>query len=263
MQYIETEIIDNIGVIYLNHPEKLNRFNEAMGKDYSTALESMANNNSVAVIIVTGRGKAFCAGADLSEGAKSFDNLENFSSSPVTPAYNIHKPVIAAMQGHALGLGFGIALQCDIRLVSETGKYGMIQASLGLIGDCNSHWILPRLIGFEKASHFLLQAKKHSGQDIVALGLAYACHHETQVLAEAIDMAKIIARNAPASLGASKQLLWQQQSLSLPQAQMLESQVLLQRLSQQDAKQAAQAFITKQPLHWQDLPKAIKLSDNS
>lgn len=144
MSIIETKIIDNIGIIYFNRPEKLNSFSADMGKEYNRQLKAMANNDAIAVIIITGRGRAFSVGADLSEGAESFDQLDQFSSSPVVPAYDIQKPVIAAMQGHALGLGFGVALQCEFRIVADEAKYGLIQASLGLVADCNSLWLLPK-----------------------------------------------------------------------------------------------------------------------
>lgn len=261
MGTIDTKIIDNIGIIYFNRPEKLNSFNAQMGRDYNTALHEMTVNDNIAVVIITGRGKAFSVGADLSEGAQSFDKTDNFSSSPVTPAYDIHKPVIAAMQGHALGLGFGIALQCDIRLVGEDAKYGLIQASLGLISDCNSHWLLPKLIGLEQASLFLMQAQKQSGKQIVKLGLASACYANEQVLPEAIKLAKTMAQNAPASLSASKQLLWQQLSQPQNQAQQIESDILLQRLKQQDAKQGAEAFIKKQSPKWLDKPRTFTVDN--
>ena len=156
MSYTQISLVksNHIAVITLQRPEQLNAFTGIMGDEWSDAYRQCDADDDIRVIIVTGAGRAFCSGADMSDGPKTFDVQDDmsFSSCPVTPAWTLKKPVIAALNGHAIGLGFSLALQCDFRIVADNAKYGLLQVKRGVLADGCTHWLLPRLTNLERLS---------------------------------------------------------------------------------------------------------------
>ncbi|TNF36186.1 MAG: crotonase [Gammaproteobacteria bacterium] len=251
---VTLSITGHVALITLNRPEQLNTYTAAMGEQWNAAYAACEANDDVRVIVVTGAGRAFCAGADMSGGASTFDKQDDmaFSSCPVTPAWRLKKPVIAAVNGHAIGIGFGLALQCDFRVVAEEAKYGLVQVRRGVLADCGSHWLLPRLVGVEKAMQLLVMARTLKGNEVMAMGLASACVPSAQVLDEALRMAHELATHcAPAVAAMTKQLIWRSLDQSLQQALATETAVLHHTMGQHDAMEGGLAFVEKRLPQWQ------------
>jgi enoyl-CoA hydratase/carnithine racemase len=202
-----------VAVLTLNRPEHLNAYTADMGALLSRAYRDCDEDDEVRAIVVTGAGRAFCAGADFSGSASPFDaptDDTGFSASPINPAaFELRKPVIAALNGHAIGIGLTIALQADIRIVAEDAKYGVVQVRRGVIPDCMSHWTLAQLTNLGVAAEVLLTGRTFDGAEAVALGIANKALPVGQVLDHAVEMARDIATNvAPMSAALCKRLLW-------------------------------------------------------
>jgi enoyl-CoA hydratase/carnithine racemase len=207
------DVNGGVAVLTLNRPAQLNAYTGAMGALLSRAYLECDEDDEVRAIVVTGAGRAFCAGADFSSGAKPFDNPADdgtFSASPITPAaFELRKPVIAALNGHAIGIGLTIALQADIRIVAEDAKYAVVQVRRGVIPDCMAHWTLAQLTSLGVAADILLTGRTISGSGAVALGIANRALPAGQVLDHALELARDIAVNvAPMSAALCKRLLW-------------------------------------------------------
>jgi enoyl-CoA hydratase/carnithine racemase len=164
-------------------------------------------------VVLTGTPPAFCAGADLSAGGGTFDPPPEgtFSAAAVEMrAWDVRKPVIAAVNGHAIGIWFTMALQCGIRYFAAEAAYGIVQIRRGVMEDANSHWILPRLAGMAAAADILLTCRTFDGHQAQVLGVCNRVLPNDEVLAAALETAHEIAANtAPLSVAFSKRLLWE------------------------------------------------------
>jgi enoyl-CoA hydratase/carnithine racemase len=200
-----------VAVITLDGPERLNAFSAGTGEALSAAYRRCDRDDDIRAVVLTGAGRAFCAGADLSEGSGSFDVPgADFSASPVRPpAFQVRKLVIAAVNGHAIGIGFSLALQCDVRLVAQDAQLAVPQVRRGTIGDCQSHYALRHAVGLAVAADLLLTGRTVTGSEAAALGIASRALPAAEVLPAAVEMARDVAVNAnPASVAISKRLLW-------------------------------------------------------
>ncbi len=247
-------IDDRIAVITLNRPGQLNTFNADMAAQWNAAYEQCEQNDDVRVIVVTGAGSAFCAGADMSGGADTFDTQDDmtFSSCPITPAWRLRKPVIGALNGHAVGVGFGLALQFDFRIVAEEAKYGLLQVRRGVLADACSHWLLPRLIGVEKALQVILLGRTMKGVEVMEKGLATQCVPADQVLDTALTLAQEIATwSAPAVAAMTKALVWRSFDYGIDDFEKLETAVLHHTMGMPDALEGGMAYFEKREPDWQ------------
>ena len=251
---IEFEVVNHIAVIRLNRPEAMNTFTGEMGQAWTRAYRRCDEDDDIRVVVVTGNGRAFCAGADMSEAGATFDTQEDmsFSSNPVMPAYKVRKPVIAAVNGHAIGVGLSLALQCDFRIVADEGKYGLLQVRRGVLADGCSHWLLPRLVGMEKALQIMLCGERYSGQELVQQSLALKSVPATRVLEEAMIMAARIAENSsPLIAGMAKRLLWQSAEMTVDEMEVKETAWLHHSMGLPDAVEGGMAFFEKRAPNWQ------------
>jgi enoyl-CoA hydratase/carnithine racemase len=254
-QSVLLEVADGVATITLNRPEALNTFNwdilDGLGKAYAQC----DTDDDVRAVVVTGAGRAFCAGADLSDGGTTFDSSEreDISSCPLAmQAWDVRKPVIAACNGHAVGVGLGIAMQCDMRIVATDAKYGFLQNRRGVVADFGMSYLLPRLVGMEKAFELLVRAPTLSGIELVERGLAGQAAVADEVLAIAQDIARDMAQNcAPQVMGLHKRLLWQGLSLGQEEAIALESKALNHSMHQSDAIEGGVAYFEKRAPQWQ------------
>ena len=172
---IRFEVSDGIAIIELHRPEHLNAYSGKMGVEWGDAYRVCDDDDAIRAVVVTGAGNAFCVGADMTarEGTFASQDPGSFSAAGVDPpAWEVRKPVIAAMNGHAVGIGLTLALQCDIRIVANEGKYGVVQVRRGVMPDACSHWTLPRLVGLERAADLLLTGRKIKGAEAVEMGIA-------------------------------------------------------------------------------------------
>ena len=170
---LTVEVSQGVAVLTINRPERLNAYTAEMGRLLGEAYRSCDSDDAVRAIVLTGAGSAFCAGADFSgDNPFASPDSEDFSASPVRPAaFEIRKPVIAAVNGHAIGIGLTIALQADIRVFAEDARCGVVQVRRGVIPDCMSHWTIPHLAGLAVAADLLLTGAR-SSEGGTGLGLA-------------------------------------------------------------------------------------------
>lgn len=228
-----------------------------MGDELADAYRRCDAADDVRAIVLTGTPPAFCAGADLGAGEATFAAPgPGFSAAGVdVPAFALSKPVIAAVNGHALGLGLTLALQCDIRIFAADATYGVVQVRRGVVGDAYSHWVLPRLIGIGNAAEVLLTGATFDGHRAVELGLGSRVLPNDEVLPAAIELAADIAANtAPMSVAASKRLLWDSFDLSRAEVGRRETDIHLAVMGHDDAREAMRAHLEKRPPRWTGSP---------
>src|SRR6185437_10635114 len=160
--------------------------------------------------------------------------------------WSLSKPVIAAVNGHAIGLGLTLALQCDIRFFAADARYGVVQVRRGVVGDAYSHWVLPRLVGIARAAEILLTGATFDGRRAVELGIASRVLPADEVLSAALEVAHDIADNtAPMSVAASKRLLWDSFELDREAVGNRETEIHLHLMRQDDAKESVRAHLNR------------------
>ncbi|MCP4005121.1 MAG: crotonase [bacterium] len=248
------EVEAGIGIITLDRPETLNAFTGAMGRSLGRAYRECDANDEIRAVVLTGRGKAFCAGADVSAGADTFVAPEGveFSAAGVDPpAWEVRKPVIAAVNGHAVGIGLTLALQCDLRFMAREGKYGVLQVRRGVMPDAYSNWTLPRIIGLSRAADLLLTGRKFQGDEAYELGVASRVMPADEVLPRALEVARELAeQTAPLSVGVTKRLLWQSSQLSAAEVGRVETELHEHLMPMDDAREGPLAFLERRTPEW-------------
>jgi enoyl-CoA hydratase/carnithine racemase len=254
---LAVEVSNGVALLTLHRPDQQNAYTAEMGRLLGEAYESCDADDAVRAIVLTGAGSAFCVGADFSGGDDAFaapGDAEAFSASPIRPAaFELRKPVIAAMNGHAIGIGFTIALQADIRIVAEEAKYGVVQVRRGVIPDCMSHWTIPHLAGMAAAADILLTGRTFGGAEAVRLGLATSAADAESVLPQAMAIAADIAENvAPMSAALSKRLLWDTaiNGFTPEQVASLETQLHHRVMGSADAREGVAAFLDRRTPRW-------------
>ena len=249
------EIQDGIAVITLNRPDQMNTFTSGMMDGLGEAYRSCDEDDRVKVVVVTGSGRAFCAGAEMRSDGDTFKTASDmdFSSCPLSfQGWDVRKPVIAALNGHAIGVGLGIALQADIRIVAEEGKYGFLQNRRGVVADFAVEHILPRMIGMERAFELVVRGNTLTGAQACDWGLAGRCLSVEQVLPAAMDIARDMADNcSPLVMGIHKRLLGKAQAMSLQDFVGLETRMLHHSLAQPDAMEGGLAYFERRRPDWQ------------
>ena len=242
-----------VATITLNRPRQRNAVGDGMREELADAYLRCDRMAAVRVVVLTGAPPAFCAGADLAAGERTFTEPgPAFSAAGIdVPAWTLSKPVIAAVNGHAIGLGLTLALQCDMRYFAADAKYGVVQVRRGMVGDAYSHWVLPRLVGLSNAAEILLSGATFDGHRAVALGLGSRVLDADDVLPAARELARDIAENAaPASVAASKRLLWDSFDLDRAALGARETQIHLDLMRLDDAKEGVRAFLEHRPPRW-------------
>ena len=251
---IRFEVSNGIAIIELHRPEHLNAYSGKMGVELGDAYRVCDDDDAIRAVVITGAGNAFCAGADMTAGEDTFASQDpgTFSAAGVDPpAWEVRKPVIAAMNGHAVGIGLTLALQCDIRIVANEGKYGVLQVRRGVMPDAYSHWTLPRLVGLERAADLLLTGRKIKGAEAVQMGIASRALPAHQVLPAALEIATDIANNtAPLSVAVTKRLLWESPNLTRAEVGRRETELHHHLMGRADAVEGPMAWIERRPPQW-------------
>ena len=251
---VTVKVNAGVAVLTLNRPERLNAYTAEMGKLLSAAYRDCDDDDDIRAIVVTGAGGSFCVGADFSASISPFEapaDDSTFSASPIDPAaFELRKPVIAALNGHAIGIGLTLALQADLRIVAADAKYGVVQVRRGVIPDCMSHWTLAHLSSLGVAAEVLLTGRTFSGTEAVTLGIANRALPAEQVLDHALEIARDIAVHvAPMSAALSKRLLWDAaiNCYSPRQVASLETQLHHRVMGTADAREGVAAFLDRRP----------------
>ena len=219
-EQISQSLEDGILTLTLNRPDKLNAYTAQMGRELSEAFDRADMDDAVRVIIVTGAGRGFCAGADISAGAGAFGAEQGstmFGGAPagapprrfVDAIYECRKPSIAAINGAAVGVGLTLTLPMDIRLSSTDAKYGFVFARRGLVPEAGSAWFLPRIVGLPQALRWCYSGKVFDAAEALRGGLVESVHAPDDLLAQARTIAREIADNTSAvSIALTRQMLW-------------------------------------------------------
>ncbi len=249
------EVTDGVAVITFNRPEAHNTLSPGMIAGLGEAYQRCDADDSIRAVVVTGAGRSFCAGADMSGGANTFDGdavSSDVDSCPLAmQAFEVRKPVIAACNGHAVGVGLGIAMQADIRVFADEGKYGFLQARRGVVTDFAMEYLLPRIIGVEKALELLMRGQRLNGQEALDWGLAGRCVPGSEVLTTALEIATDMAVNAaPLAMAMHKRLLWQGLDMSYGELAAKESRALNFSMSKPDAIEGGLAYFERRTPNW-------------
>lgn len=245
-----------VATITLNRPERYNAYTTQMGRELFGALARLDADDGVRAIVITGAGKHFCAGADLEAGGATFAGDGTWSAAAelersVQP-WAMRTPVIAAINGAAVGIGATLPLQWDIRLASERAKIGFVFVRRGILPEAGSTWLLPRLIGMSAAMELVLTGRLVTADEARALGLVSRVLPHDELLPAAQAMARDIADNtAPASVAIAKRLLWRQLAeLDPAAAKRREDALFYWSGKQPDAAEGVEAFLAKRPPAW-------------
>lgn len=253
---ILVDVNAGVAVLTLNRPERRNAFTGAMGAALGHLYRDLDADDDVRAIVLTGTPPAFCAGADLSAGSDTFAAPETtaFSASPVNPAaFELRTPVIAAVNGHAIGIGLTLALHADIRIVAADAKYAVPQVRRGVLPDAMSHWTIPRIAGVAVAADILLTGRTFDGHEAVRMGLASRVLPAGDVLPAAMDVASEIATNvAPMSAAMSKRLLWDsmRHGYGPGRVAQLETDLHLRVMGGADAAEGVRAHLEHREPRW-------------
>ena len=266
------EVEDNILTITLNRPDRLNAYNVDMQNDLITAFNEADKDDDVKAIIVTGAGRGFCAGADLSAGAATFDFEKRDDRSNKKAAiskdgkidwsnpgvrdggglvtlriFDCLKPVISACNGPAVGVGITMQLAMDIRLASDQARYGFVFARRGLVPEAASSWFLPRIVGISKALEWTYSGKVFSPEEALSGGLIRSVHSSEELLEEAYKISNEIIENTSAvSVALTRQMLWKMLGADHPmEAHKVDSRAIYALGKGEDAKEGVNSFLEK------------------
>lgn len=253
-QDLTLAIHDGVAVVTLDRPDQRNAFSGPMGASLAAAYRTCDRDDAVRAVVLTGAGDAFCVGADLAAGSATFARREEaaFSADPIAfPAWEVRKPVIAAINGHAVGIGLTLAMQCDIRLVAREAKLAFAHVRRGVLPDAHAHWTVPRAVGHARAAELFLTGRRFDGVEAAAMGLVSQALPAGDVLAAAVAMARDIATHcAPLSVALSKRLLWEGRGLTREEVGARETAYHHLVMGRPDALEGVMSFLERRPPRW-------------
>jgi enoyl-CoA hydratase/carnithine racemase len=264
-EQIRAETADGVLTITLNRPERLNAFTETMRRELIAAFDLADADDDVRVVVVTGAGRGFCAGADLAGGGETFDWRERQSDEGwdvprdgggqvSLRIYESTKPVIAAINGPAVGVGITMTLPMDIRLAAEGAKIGFVFTRRGIVPEACSSWFLPRIVGISQAMEWVATGRVFDAAEAHAGGLVRSVHAPDALLPAAHAIAREIADNtAPVSVALGRRLLWRMLGAEHPlEAHRADSRAMYARGQSADAREGVQSFLEKRPAVYPD-----------
>ena len=263
LQTLLYSVDDAVATITLNRPEKMNAFTAQMRDDLVAALDETDADDAVRAVIITGAGRAFCAGADLSSGGKTFDYAARADAAReaykvgdvyrdgggivTLRIFNSLKPVIGAINGAAVGIGMTMQLPMDIRLASTDARFGFVFARRGITPEAASSWFLPRLVGMQTALEWCFTGRVFAAQEALDKGLVRSLHAPLDLLPAARALAREIADNtAPVSIALTRQMLWRMAGAEHPMlAHRIDSRAIQARGQSADAREGVSSFLDK------------------
>ena len=258
-EHIVYEVKDAVATVTLNRPDKLNAYTATMGSELEDAFLAADADDDVRVVIVTGAGRGFCAGADISGGANAFDtksgNAAMFQgdrprksgSGFIGAIYHCRKPSIAAINGAAVGVGVTLTLPMDIRIASTEARFGFVFARRGLVPEAGSAWFLPRLVGLQQALRWCLSGRVFGAEEALQGGLVCEVVPPGELLARARAIAaEMIEHTAPLSLALTRHMLWQYSAQSDPFGLLaMDGPLSVELGAGPDVKEGVSAFLEK------------------
>jgi enoyl-CoA hydratase/carnithine racemase len=267
---ITYEVAEHILTITLNRPDKLNAFNAIMQRELIAAFDAADQDDDVRAIIVTGAGRGFCAGADLSSGADTFDrdakrgpvnrlasgavdysdpNVRDGGGQVTLRIFKCLKPVIAAVNGPAVGIGVTMQLAMDIRIASEDARFGFVFSQRGIVPEAASSWFLPRIVGISQALEWCYTGRVFPAQEALAGRLVSKVVPADELLTTARALARdIAAKAAPVSVALIRQMMWRMLGADDPmEAHKIDSRGIYARGRSEDVKEGVLSFLEKRP----------------
>ena len=265
MEYeqIGTEFAGGVLTITLNRPDRLNAWTATMGRELITAVDEADRDDDVRAIIVTGAGRGFCAGADLGGGEATFDWRQRQSSGAVPRdgggqftlrVFDCTKPVIAAINGPAVGVGATMTLPMDIRLAADDARLGFVFARRGIVPEACSSWFLPRLVGISRAMEWVATGRVFPAHEALEAGLVRSLHPPDELLDAARAIAtEIVENSAPVSVALARQMMWRMLGAEHPMlAHRADSRGMFARGQSVDAAEGITSFLEKRPPRFPD-----------
>ncbi|MEO1893759.1 MAG: crotonase/enoyl-CoA hydratase family protein [Alcanivorax sp.] len=260
-QHIRTELADNILTVTLNRPDRMNAFTLRMKDELVHVFGEADRDNQVRAVVVTGAGRAFCAGMEMQpeDGGHVFgyddaegeeppvDTIRDSGGEVSLAIFNCRKPVIGALNGAAVGVGITMTLPMDFRLAAEGAKIGFVFSQRGLTPEACSTWFLPRAVGMQKALEWVYSGDIFLAEEGLEAGLFRSLHGKEEVLDAALALArKLIAKSSPVSVALAKQMLWRNPTFDHPmQAHAVESRMIYRANEFWDGKDGFTAFLEK------------------
>ncbi len=251
---------DNILTLTLHRPDRMNAFTATMMRELIDAFDHADADDDVRVVIVTGQGKAFCAGADLEKGGDTFDRSKRAEEALGTRErdgggmvslriYDCRKPVIAAVNGAAVGVGVTMQLPMDIRMASKTARFGFVFARRGITMEACSSWFLPRLVGMQQAAEWAYSGRVFNAEEALRGGLVRSLHEPEELMPAARRLAREIADNTSAiSVALNRQMMWRMLGADHPmEAHKIDSRAIAYMGQSADAREGVESFLEKRP----------------
>jgi enoyl-CoA hydratase/carnithine racemase len=274
-QQITTELSDHVLTITLNRPERLNAWTQTMFAELMEAFDRADADDEVRAVIVTGAGRAFCAGADLERGGETFatkappsgaadpPNLEHQDPDTIPRdqggrltlrIFELAKPVIAAINGPAVGVGATMTLPMDVRLAADDARIGFVFVRRGIVPEACSSWFLPRVVGISQAMEWAATGRVFGAQEALTGGLVRSLHPKAELLDAARSLAREIAENAaPVSVALARRMMWTMLGAEHPMlAHRADSRGMFYRGRSADAGEGIAAFLEKRPARFPD-----------
>jgi enoyl-CoA hydratase/carnithine racemase len=276
---ITTAVDDGLFTLTLNRPDRMNAFTPLMMREMCAAFDAADADDAVRAVIVTGAGRAFCAGADLGSGAATFDYAarggKDGAGSPIREDGSVDwdhdgvrdnggrltlrifackKPVIGAINGAAVGIGATMQLPMDFRLASDTARFGFVFARRGIVPEAASSWFLPRLVGIGQALDWCYSGRVFDAVEALKGGLVRSLHAPDELLLAARALAKeLTAESAPVSIALTRQMMWRMMGAASPMdAHRLDSRLVWARGGMADAKEGVTSFLEKRAAVYAD-----------
>lgn len=266
---IATELADRILTVTLDRPDRLNAFTVSMQRELCEVLDRVDADPEVRVVMITGRGRGFCAGADLGSGGDTFDVSAGSAATGSDGGTDAHrdegglltlrlyactKPVIAAINGPAVGVGATMTLPMDIRLASETARFGFVFARRGIVPEACSSWFLPRVVGINTALEWTMTGRVFDAMEALERGLVRSVHPVDELLPAAYEIAREIATSTSAvSVAMTRQMLWRMLGEDHPMAaHRVDSPAIANLGRSNDAREGVVSFLEKRAPEFSD-----------
>ncbi len=265
------QIADGVLTLVLNRPDRLNAFTRTMRDELLDAFDRIDDDDEIRAVIVTGAGRGFCAGADLGRGGATFDHAgrearEGGDPDPLSHRdggglvalriFECKKPVIAAINGAAVGVGATMTLPMDLRLASSEARFGFVFARRGIVPEAASSWFLPRVVGISQAMEWVATGRVFGAEEAVAGRLVRSVHPPDELLPAARAIAREIVENtAPVSVAMARQMLWKMLTESHPMAaHRVDTRAIRALGAMPDAREGVESFLEKRPPRFSGSP---------
>ena len=264
---IKLERHENLALLFLNRPEKLNAFTFLMMEELICAFDLIEEDDTFNAVIISGIGRGFCAGADLSSGKNTFNpSFDNFAVQEddfrrdsggilTLRMYKFLKPIIFACNGPAVGIGASMQLPGDIRIASEDARFGFVFNNRGIVPDACSSWFLPKIVGISKALDLTFSGRIIDSKEALDIALISSIHKPENLINDAKKIAQeLVEKSAPVSIAITRQMLWRSFGQAAPyEAHVIESKAIDSRGASDDAKEGVNSFLEKRPARFKNL----------